>query len=125
LRGANDTSFLTLTANENIRQLIGHVRYVITADADTVLPPGTAARLIGTISHPLNQAKFDPVADKSFRGIPFFNPESTSTHAVPIRPGSPEFSLAIPALIFTAVQCLMFTRMFLARAYMWVKVSTI
>ncbi len=32
------------------------VRYVITLDSDTQLPRGTAARMIGTMSHPLNQA---------------------------------------------------------------------
>jgi cyclic beta-1,2-glucan synthetase len=35
------------------------VRYVITLDADTHLPPGNAARLIGTLAHPLNVAGFD------------------------------------------------------------------
>ena len=38
--------------------------YIITLDADTVLPIGAASKLIGTISHPLNQ----PVYDKK-RGI--------------------------------------------------------
>jgi len=32
------------------------VRYVLTLDSDTQLPRGTAARLIGAIAHPLNQA---------------------------------------------------------------------
>ena len=35
------------------------VRYVITLDADTILPPGTAARLIATLAHPLNRPEFD------------------------------------------------------------------
>src|SRR5690606_294830 len=35
------------------------VRYVLTLDADTRLPPGAAARLIGTLAHPLNRAEFD------------------------------------------------------------------
>ena len=35
------------------------VRYVITLDADTVLPGGVAARLIGAFAHPLNAATFD------------------------------------------------------------------
>ncbi|MGI8587300.1 MAG: GH36-type glycosyl hydrolase domain-containing protein [Chloroflexia bacterium] len=35
------------------------VRYAITLDADTQLPPGAARRLIGTISHPLNRAELD------------------------------------------------------------------
>lgn len=36
------------------------VRYVLTLDADTQLPRGTAARLIGTMAHPLNQAVIHP-----------------------------------------------------------------
>ena len=36
------------------------VRFVITLDADTELPRGTAQRLIGTLAHPLNQAIIDP-----------------------------------------------------------------
>ncbi|MGD2070424.1 MAG: glucoamylase family protein, partial [Gemmatimonadota bacterium] len=35
-------------------------RYVITLDADTFLPQGAAARLIGTAAHPLNRPKLDP-----------------------------------------------------------------
>jgi cyclic beta-1,2-glucan synthetase len=31
-------------------------RYVITLDSDTQLPRGTAARMVGTLAHPLNQA---------------------------------------------------------------------
>ena len=31
-------------------------RYVITLDADTLLPPGSAAELVGTLAHPLNTA---------------------------------------------------------------------
>ncbi len=35
------------------------VRYVLTLDSDTELPRGTAARLIGTLAHPLGQAIID------------------------------------------------------------------
>jgi hypothetical protein len=37
-----------------------NVRYVITLDSDTQLPRATAARMIGTIAHPLNQAIVNP-----------------------------------------------------------------
>ena len=36
------------------------IRYVLTLDTDTQLPRGAAARLIGAIAHPLNQAVIDP-----------------------------------------------------------------
>ena len=36
------------------------VRYILTLDSDTQLPRGSAARMIGAIAHPLNQAIIDP-----------------------------------------------------------------
>lgn len=38
--------------------LIG-ARLVVTADADTRLPPGSVARLAGALAHPLNRPRFD------------------------------------------------------------------
>ena len=35
-------------------------RYILTLDSDSQLPRGAAARLIGAIAHPLNQAVIDP-----------------------------------------------------------------
>jgi cyclic beta-1,2-glucan synthetase len=40
--------------------LLHQVRYVLTLDSDTQLPRGAAARLAGTIAHPLHQAVIDP-----------------------------------------------------------------
>ncbi len=41
-------------------EALEHVRYIITLDSDTQLPRGTAARMIGTMAHPLNQAIINP-----------------------------------------------------------------
>ncbi|SNT21300.1 Putative glucoamylase [Granulicella rosea] len=41
-------------------QALRGVRYVITLDSDTQLPRGTAARMIGTMAHPLNEGIIDP-----------------------------------------------------------------
>jgi hypothetical protein len=41
-------------------EALERVRYVITLDSDTQLPRGTAARMVGTMSHPLNQAIVNP-----------------------------------------------------------------
>ncbi len=41
----------------DVQQLHG-VRFVVTVDADTVLPPGAVNRLAGTLAHPLNTARF-------------------------------------------------------------------
>jgi hypothetical protein len=41
-------------------ELLQQIRYVLTLDSDTQLPRGAAARLAGTIAHPLHQAVIDP-----------------------------------------------------------------
>jgi cyclic beta-1,2-glucan synthetase len=40
--------------------VLAEVSFVITLDADTELPRGSAHRLIGTLAHPLNRAVIDP-----------------------------------------------------------------
>ncbi len=40
--------------------LLPRARFVITLDADTELPRGSAQRMIGALAHPLNQAIIDP-----------------------------------------------------------------
>ncbi|MFI5227719.1 MAG: GH36-type glycosyl hydrolase domain-containing protein [Gemmatimonadales bacterium] len=50
------------------------VRYAITLDADTVLPRGAAAALIGTIAHPLNRAQYDPARGRVVRGYGILQP---------------------------------------------------
>jgi cyclic beta-1,2-glucan synthetase len=50
------------------------VRYVITLDSDTVLPPGTAALLVGAIAHPLNRAVYDPAAGRVTMGYGILQP---------------------------------------------------
>ncbi len=57
LRGGNDRFPIKVGNLECLRR----VRFVITLDSDTQLPRGSAARLIGAIAHPLNQAVIDPV----------------------------------------------------------------
>ncbi|KIG12891.1 Cyclic beta-1,2-glucan synthase [Enhygromyxa salina] len=56
LRGDLETTYVVHEGRE------GHFdefRYVLTLDADTVLPLGAGRRLIETLAHPLNQARFD------------------------------------------------------------------
>ncbi len=56
LRGADDTTFNVQVGD---KASIGNVRYVITLDADTILPQDSAATLVGAMAHPLNQPRFD------------------------------------------------------------------
>jgi len=50
------------------------VRYVITLDADTVLPPDAAPRLVGALAHPLNRAVYDPALGRVVRGYGILQP---------------------------------------------------
>jgi cyclic beta-1,2-glucan synthetase len=71
LRGKNDTTFSIVTAPEG---LLHDVKYVITLDTDTELPPGVARRLVATIAHPLNRPIFNAQAGRVTRGHAMLQP---------------------------------------------------
>eukprot|EP01088_Endostelium_zonatum_P006513 TRINITY_DN1864_c0_g1_i1.p1 TRINITY_DN1864_c0_g1~~TRINITY_DN1864_c0_g1_i1.p1 ORF type:complete len:3169 (-),score=861.88 TRINITY_DN1864_c0_g1_i1:63-9569(-) len=54
------------------------VKYVITLDADTVLPRESAKKLIGTIAHPLNRAEVDPTERRVVKGYGIIQPRVTT-----------------------------------------------
>lgn len=72
LRGASDTSFLTIGG-----KLPDAVKFVITLDADTRLPRDAARRLVGKMAHPLNVAKFDPLTHRVTQGYGVMQPRVT------------------------------------------------
>ena len=43
------------------QEILGNIRYVLTLDTDTELPRGSAGKLIGTMTHPLNRPVMDQV----------------------------------------------------------------
>ncbi|MEZ0336173.1 MAG: glucoamylase family protein, partial [Gemmatimonadales bacterium] len=53
---------------------IRSVRYVITLDADTVLPPDAAPHLVGALAHPLNRAVYDASLGRVTRGYGILQP---------------------------------------------------
>src|SRR6185312_2405753 len=55
------------------------VRYVITLDADALLPRGEAAALIGTIAHPLNRAVFRDDGTRVVEGYGILQPRVSVT----------------------------------------------
>ncbi len=71
IRGGAEGAFL-VTAGD-MEPLRG-VRYVITLDADTVLPPDTAPLLVGALAHPLNHAVYDPALGRVVRGYGILQP---------------------------------------------------
>ena len=50
------------------------VRYILTLDSDTQLPRGNAARMVGAIAHPLNQAIIDPKSRVVVEGYGILQP---------------------------------------------------
>ncbi len=55
LLGLGETSYTNQVGDAGI---LSNIKYVITLDADTSLPQGSANRLVATLAHPLNQAEF-------------------------------------------------------------------
>ena len=54
--------------------VLPEIRYVITVDSDTQLPRDSAARLVGAIAHPLNQAVIDPAKRTVVEGYGILQP---------------------------------------------------
>ncbi|HZL05763.1 MAG TPA: hypothetical protein VFE45_10160, partial [Coriobacteriia bacterium] len=72
LRGAGDTSY-TVRAGED-DTVLSSITFVITLDADTILPRDTARRMIATIAHPLNRAELDVASRRVVRGYGLIQP---------------------------------------------------
>ena len=85
LRGATDTTFVPIGGVPPVAP--SAVRYVITLDADTRLPRGTAKRLIGKMAHPLNRPRLDPVNGRVVEGYGVLQPRVTPSLPT-IREGS-------------------------------------
>jgi len=75
LRGASDTTFIAIDGC--LPSIPTGVRYVITLDADTRLPRGTARRLIGKMAHPLNRPRLDPNSGRVVEGYAVLQPRVT------------------------------------------------
>ncbi|GGA40567.1 GH36-type glycosyl hydrolase domain-containing protein [Pelagibacterium lentulum] len=76
LRGVGDTSFAALDSAPP--PVPTDVRYVITLDADTVLPRETALRLVGKMAHPLNRPRFDTETGLVVGGYAILQPRVTA-----------------------------------------------
>ncbi|HTU17645.1 MAG TPA: glucoamylase family protein, partial [Gemmataceae bacterium] len=71
LRGDRNTTY---TVRSSEVEVLSRIRFVITLDFDTQLPHETARRLIGTLAHPLNQARFDPRHGRVVEGYGILQP---------------------------------------------------
>ncbi len=71
LRGDKKTSFITHHIDF---EFLNQIKYVITLDADTQLPLQNARRLVGTITHPLNQPVLCPIQNRVIAGYGILQP---------------------------------------------------
>ncbi len=81
LRGATDTSFLAIDDQPVV--IPADICYVLTLDADTKLPMGVVAQLVGVAAHPLNRPVFDKHAQRVVDGYGILQPRVTPT--LPLR----------------------------------------
>lgn len=56
------------------RATLKNIRFVVTVDADTMLAPGSVARLAGALAHPLNQPEVDPETGRIVSGYSIIQP---------------------------------------------------
>jgi cyclic beta-1,2-glucan synthetase len=79
LQGRRDTTHIPVGQAEVASQVAvpQDVRYVITLDADTKLPRGSAADLVGTLAHPLNRAYIDREKNRVTHGYGILQPRIT------------------------------------------------
>ncbi len=75
LRGSTATTFVSVGGS--LPTSPSGVRYVITLDADTRLPRGAAARLVGTMAHPLNRPRFSDREGRVVEGYAIVQPRIT------------------------------------------------
>ncbi|HEX9333324.1 MAG TPA: hypothetical protein VF896_15630, partial [Anaerolineales bacterium] len=84
LSGSDSATFIVKVGDLSV---LSTIRYVITLDADTVLPREAARQLIGTLAHPLNRAEFDAVSGEIKAGHTILQPR------VQVRPAASNQSL--------------------------------
>ena len=84
LLNLGETPYSTQVGDASI---LPDIKYVITLDADTSLPQGSANRLIATLAHPLNQAEFSEDGRSVVAGYTVLQPR------VSIKPTSANRSL--------------------------------
>ena len=78
ISGDEETSYVVRIGD---MAALSDIRYVITLDADTLLPRETAHRMIGTLAHPLIRVRFDSRTGESISGYTVLQPR-TEIHPV-------------------------------------------
>ncbi|MEP7170329.1 MAG: cyclic beta 1-2 glucan synthetase, partial [Bacteroidota bacterium] len=74
LRGGSKERFSVIIGDQSV---FPKIKYVITLDADTQLPLGSAWKLIGTMAHPLNHAWYNEKKKRVTKGYGILQPRVT------------------------------------------------
>ena len=74
LTGSNNQHFSFILGDQSV---FPKIKYVITLDADTQLPLGTAWKLAGTMAHPLNRPWYDSKKNRVTKGYGILQPRIT------------------------------------------------
>ncbi|MEO8085455.1 MAG: glucoamylase family protein [Bacteroidota bacterium] len=74
LRGDPKQRFSLIVGDQSVLE---QIKYVITLDADTQLPLGTAWKLVGTMAHPLNHPWYDEKKKRVTKGYGILQPRVT------------------------------------------------
>ncbi|NNF57386.1 MAG: glycosyltransferase 36, partial [Rhodothermaceae bacterium] len=84
LRGhtQDETTYAVVEGDFSAATADNAIRYVITLDADTQLPPGAAADLVRTAAHPLNRPNYNPQKGRVGRGFGILQPRVGITAAM-------------------------------------------
>ncbi|MCK9861356.1 glucoamylase family protein [Paenibacillus sp. ATY16] len=77
LRGSEDTSYAVTHGD---RKVLPGIRYIITLDADTQLPIGSAQRLIGTLHFPYNRPRLNKAGTRVVEGYGVLQPRIGTSH---------------------------------------------
>jgi cyclic beta-1,2-glucan synthetase len=83
LLGTDHTTFIDPSGRGASPVAPDGVRYVITLDSDTRLPRGAASRLVATLAHPLNRARFDTREKRVTEGHAVLQPRITPSLPAP------------------------------------------
>jgi cellobiose phosphorylase len=71
LRGGSESVFSVIIGKTDV---LKNIKYIITLDSDTQLPRDSARQFIGTMSHPLNKPRFDPIKKRVTEGYGILQP---------------------------------------------------
>ncbi|MBF7083236.1 glycosyl transferase family 36 [Desulfallas sp. Bu1-1] len=82
LKGRADTTYDFIAGD---RSILPRIRYVITLDADTQLPMGSAHRMIGTLHLPYNRPRLNRTGTRVVEGYGVLQPRIAISHGASLR----------------------------------------